>query len=499
MADAERQKRRDDLNNGLTTPNRVLESEDRGPVPWGDVPSAAVSAFAREHPEWVMENWGGIENVPEPASESGGLFDYTPNKAQSESESKDLITSETTEPATPDEYDSAEPEDTDEPEPVHTDLKAALESKDPLRNERAPELPDLKHIVDATTEDLARVILEGFEDVEKELEQRWPDEDEKGTTPDTAKALAIDFDSILDTLDIRNAMSGVVMEGVRQSMQESAETEAGQLMSRIEDELDDPDASLIASFNVEDTLAFEQMQQFAAQDMVTVEDTVKEQVRTELVEAAEDGTGVQGATERLRSKVDEVSDNHARLVARTETLQASRHGQQALQESSDAIAGKQWRATQDSRVRPWHEAMDGEIVPVDESFTVPAGWEGEPDYQPSDYPKEARVVGEDSPFNCRCSQESILKDEMPEGAMEARDSDLIEVRFIDAHRGDSPFVLEFDLSERQFEVREQNKDGDEDFATVWKRVRQDYSLTKSESELGVSKRTVQKWDEQVGV
>jgi hypothetical protein len=89
-------------------------------------------------------------------------------------------------------------------------------------------------------------------------------------------------------------------------------------------------------------------------------------------------------------------------------------GSQALAESSDLIAGKGWNATDDGRIRSWHAAMDGEVVPKEDSFIVPSVSTGPDETQPSDYPREAFKVGDDQPFNCRCVQEPVLEEDMPD-------------------------------------------------------------------------------------
>ena len=383
-------------------------------------------------------------------------------------------------------------------------LKTMLESpdtylKEPLRNERSGELPNLTGIVERGSEALRDVLLQSFDQLEPALENRWPEDGEKLTVPET-KSLVIDFDSIVDQLDISDEMTAALAQSIQEAMQEGADAEAGRLVSELEDRLPDPEAQFMAAFDVEDTFAFERMQESAARDMVTVEQTVKERIRRTLLEVAEDGDGLQQATERLRTEIDELSDTHARLVARTETLDASRHGTQALAESSDAIGGKRWRASQDGRTRPWHDAMDGVVVGKQDDFMVPAGFEGPPDYQPSSYPRSAFVVGDDQPFNCRCIQQSVLAEDMPDSVRGMRDFDGIEVRFSDKHEGDAVFQVHYDLSERQFEVREQGRVNDsETFADVWTRVRSEKSNSAVVDEFGMSKTTVVKWDKAVGV
>ncbi|UBF23447.1 portal protein [Halorubrum tailed virus 28] len=728
IATKEREKRRDDLSNALRTPNEVRTAEDRDPLPWGDMPSEAVSAFAREHPEWVAENWGGIENVPEPASEdAGGLFGHAPRttddeegteadggnaKSPAPDPSETGNTSETTSgrigtngaalsqtrtkqktytdypdaavenaqmaldardetgnpndcgtdtgwaranqladrepiseetvarmaafrrhqdnaemsddegradcgwmmwkawggeegiawaeravdseetdgvadlgtitlwrdktgtwrltPASDDVKDDFEdpcwdgytmvgtdengdpicvpddevPDARDETKPFGFDneyanhdecvadnqdkddpdaycawladetkgrgisLETALQNpdaaKDALRNERDGDLPDLTHVVDKGTEALGEVIREVADQAEPELDQRWPDDPPDDKRAPETKRLGVDIDGILDRVSIRDGLVSAITGVVGEAMREGADTEADKVAEEIAERVDDADAEIIASFDVEDTAAYERMVESAADDMVTVEETIKDKVRNTLVEVAEDRGGVQEATQRLRDEVDELSDSHARLVARTETLDASRHGSQALAESADAIGGKRWRASNDNRTRWWHEAMDGVVVEVNDDFTVPTDGDesgvNKDRPLPKGFPKKAYVVGDCDPYNCRCVSQSVLAEDMPDDATAARDYDGLEVRFTDAHRGEAVFALEYDLSERQFEVREEaREEPGESFADVWKRVRADRSKSGVVDDLGMSKTTVGKWDAQVGL
>ena len=513
LADRERKKRRDDLNNSLKTPNEIREVEGKDPLPWGDVPSEAVNAFVRNNPEWVMEHWGEVENVPEAQSDDmSGFFSHAPREAESTTET-DLKASEA--PAashtgnqsetTSGRHGYDEGETTDFRHTPAPDLKTMLESpetylKEPLRNERSGELPNLTGIVERGSEALRDVLLESFDQLEPALENRWPEDGERKDVRPETKGLVVDFDAILDGISLRDGLTAAISGVVADAMQEGAEAEATQVAKEIAERIGDEEAEIMAAFDVEDTFAFERMQESAARDMVTVEQTVKERIRRTLLEVAEDGDGLQQATERLRSEIDELSDSHARLVARTETLDASRHGTQALAESSDAIGGKRWRASQDGRTRPWHDAMDDVVVGKQDDFMVPGGFEGPPDYQPSSYPRSAFVVGDDQPFNCRCIQQSVLAEDMPDSVRGMRDFDGIEVRFSDKHEGDAVFQVHYDLSERQFEVREQGRVNDsETFADVWARVRSKKSHSAVVDEFGMSKTTVVKWDKAVGV
>jgi SPP1 gp7 family putative phage head morphogenesis protein len=498
-----RQKQQEDLTAGLATPNDVLRERGEEEKPWGDMPQEAVTQLARQHPEWVAEEWGGVENVPEPTSDDGGLFDMGYESDESTNDvDGDVIDSETTEEATPEEYDSGngnidvskplgppeDPnrfEDWDEcvdalsedmseeearevcgsweqnktPQNIHMAKAYGVMKDESLRNEHwTGEFPPVKGIVDELEKTIARHLTNQFDDLAKDVEDRWPDVDGVDEQRTMMKGLAVDIQELTAGIELADTLRDAVVSSNQEAMQVSADFDAQELEEELKDRADFSDeiAEIGLDFDLEDTFAMQAMQNRAAKNMTSVEESVRKQVETVLVEAADKGEGVNEVTSQLRDRVDEISDNHARLVARTETLQASREGEQALQESLDIVAGKEWKATDDSRTRPWHAAMDGEIVPKDEAFTVPAGWTGEPYYQPKDYPRSTKIVGGDQPFNCRCQSDPVLKGDMPEDLRELRDIDGVNV--------------DLKLSDPQYRVWKDYAAPDESFAAFLKRV-----------------------------
>jgi hypothetical protein len=126
--------------------------------------------------------------------------------------------------------------------------------------------------------------------------------------------------------------------------------------------------------------------------------------------------------------------------------------------------------------------MDGEIVAVDDDFTVPDTGD---DDQPADYPRSAHVVGEDQPFNCRCVQQAVLADDMPEDAQELAGFDSVTVKV---------GGVELDgLTARQAEVKQQHAGDDETFVEFFDRTLGEHSKTSAAKELGISKHTLYKW------
>ena len=485
VKELERERIRNDLQLGVATPNEVREAEGDEPLPWGDAPSDVIRAFAREHPEWAMEEWGGVENVPEPAADTmPGLFSSRPESSRDRDDVETETGSSTTTPS--DEAIASERQ---------VALREALKRperylKEPLRNERG-DYPPVAQYVDDGQARIASVI-EGIETLlEDAVEDAWPEGQPAG-------GLVLDVDRLLDDVDIRDDLVEAITTPVADAMDESAKHHANRVANQIEQEMKQPAAEVLIAFDVTDTFAFERMVRRAATDMTTVEDTVKEQIRRQLVDVADDGGTVGDATSALRETIDELSDSHARLVARTEVLDASRHGNQALNESTDLIQGKQWNATGDSRTRPWHEEMDGAIVPKDDDFVVPSGWQGEPHYQPSDYPRSAFVVGDDQPFNCRCDQRSVLDEDMPDDIRQVATRDGVAVVFDDSAKADAPVTLEVGIRERQYEVWLEYHEADEDFETMYTRLWNDHSASWLADNV-VSKRTALNWADELGL
>lgn len=454
----ERERQMEDLTNGIATVNEVRVQRGQEEVPWGDMPNAAVTALARQHPEWVAQEWGGIEDPPEPAAPSPGLLGAEPEETTSTSTSGSRRR-------------------------WSSPLAIAKDDDEALRNEQSNEFPPLKEHVDELARQIGIKFEEAGDDLEELVQEAFPEEPpETDAAPDAErKATLPDLDSIVDGIALAEPLRQIVVEANEAAMEAAAEHHAEDVQSQLEDFADDGDEAvdITIDFDLEDTFALEHMKRKAAQNMVSVESEVKERVRSILQDVAEDGGGVDDATAALRDQVDELSTNHSRTVARTESLSSARHGSQALAESTDAIGGKEWMSTDDGRTRPWHAAMDGEIVPKEEDFIVPSGWQGEPHYQPADYPRSAFVVGDDQPFNCRCAQRPVLEEDLPE-----------DVQGLSSVRG---ITVKDPLTDRQREVYTEHAQPGEDFDELLERVIDESSRNQAYQELGISKSTLYQW------
>lgn len=72
MQAMERARDIEDLDNGIHTVNEIRKRRGLEPVPWGEMPKEVMVSFARQHPSWAAQHWGGLEDVPDDSS--GGMF-----------------------------------------------------------------------------------------------------------------------------------------------------------------------------------------------------------------------------------------------------------------------------------------------------------------------------------------------------------------------------------------------------------------------------------------
>lgn len=436
----EREKQESDLNNNLKTINEVRQERGEEEVFWGDMPAETYKQMARNHPEWLAEQLG-YEDVPDPVS-GGGLFsDSDPDGGANMPSTED----DSTEDYNPTSVTSAE------------GLEGFLSRDEPRPD--SDDFPDHGEEYAALKRTISTIFQNAAADMVDTVESSWPA-----------------TQGIADDVSIADELEGPMMEQNLVAMEKSADEEASRLEDDVAQHLDIHPSDIQdieIDFDVRDTFAARVMEQRVRANAAAIESTVGAM----LERAVEGADSVDEAKEFLQEKGDVISDGHAETAARTQILSASREGNQALAESSDLIGGKRWNATDDGRTRDWHAAMDGETVPKDEEFVVPAVGDA-----PSEYPKRTFVVGNDQPYNCRCHQQSVLDEDLT--------SDVTEVAEIDG------IQVEVRLSDRQYEVWCEHSKAGESFADMWNRLRSDMSASKMGEEV-VSTSTIYKWDDVV--
>lgn len=462
-----------ELSNHTITLNEARERKGKQPFgELGELPATAFEEYAQNNPAFVVENLTDLEDVPSGDGGGNNPFDSL-NLNINNDQLKEAKVREIEE----------------EPESKATDLHsiksydeafqhrdALLErTKDALRNQRG--FDDVPGIVDHK-EKLKEEVAKVFQSInlDEQLEKEFPeDEQENG--------VLVNADKIVDNINFRERLGSVLETNNLNALEMSAEHHERNIESETEERLNVPDETKIElSFNVLDTFTADIIRQEALSAATGIESSVKNRLASQILKGAEEGEGIDQIKQRVGKIVSDISDNNAELVARTETLSASRKGSQALAESTDLVAGKEWIATNDNRTRQWHREMDGQIVPKDQQFTVP---KVSSDDQPSDYPRTARVVGEDQPFNCRCSQAPVLSEDMPEDVQTLSDKPGVQI--------------DLGITKRQLEVWQENSDEQQtSFKQFWQESLQEMSKRQITKEYGMSKTTVYNWEDQLG-
>ncbi len=103
--------------------------------------------------------------------------------------------------------------------------------------------------------------------------------------------------------------------------------------------------------------------------LVRVGDTIWHEARTELTAGLASGEAIPTLAARITGLHD-IASARAQVIARTEVLGASNQGSLAAMRSTGLVATKEWITEIDGRQRPDHEEANGQVVSLDESFTV---------------------------------------------------------------------------------------------------------------------------------
>ena len=426
-----------DLTHNLRTVNEIRLKRGEDTYRWGDIPTNLLDTLFRTHPEWAYENFIHEEGMPEPPKPS---FDMPFMFNQD------------------------------------TGRDSFFCHKTPLRNEpHTGEFPPMTNHITEMADELRKEIRRGLQTVYDHIEDMFPEE---RIDTHSYKTKGVSLTTILGNIKLALPLTRIVARYGLQAMERGVEHEMERLLGEIE-EISDEHVGVDLRFNIHDTLAYKQMEERAGMHMLGVEQEIKNQVAHTLTEVSETGGNIQDATKLLNQRIPEISKNHANLVARTETLSASRHGVQALGESTDLISHKRWRSSNDGRERSWHRIMDGVVVPKDEPFIVPKLSHAQlqkGEKQPANYPREAFVVGDDQPYNCRCLQQNVLRKDIDKNTIYTDKGGIYITR----------------LTKEEGLLKEHGQRG-ETFNDMIFRMDEEMSRTQMAETLGVSKPTLYKY------
>ncbi len=122
------------------------------------------------------------------------------------------------------------------------------------------------------------------------------------------------------------------------------------------------------SFEV-DTGGIEQVGNHLEKSADSILTTASDRIKASLREGFEKGEGLGDLQARVRELYDGMSRERAEMIARTETVFPANLG--ALRGYEQAgVESKEWITTRDGNERDTHAAMDGEVIPIGDEFSV---------------------------------------------------------------------------------------------------------------------------------
>jgi uncharacterized protein with gpF-like domain len=137
------------------------------------------------------------------------------------------------------------------------------------------------------------------------------------------------------------------------------------------------------------------------QRIAAVAETTRSQIVRAVARGYEDGLGQAGVASYIRDLIPSFSDARAGIIARTETHGAANFGANAAAKETGLPLKREWISAEDSRTRSSHDAANGQIVGMDEPFTVGGAR--------LDYPGDPRGPADET-INCRCSIGFVVPD-----------------------------------------------------------------------------------------
>jgi SPP1 gp7 family putative phage head morphogenesis protein len=163
-------------------------------------------------------------------------------------------------------------------------------------------------------------------------------------------------------------------------------------------------------FDIQNLLARDWFNNYMLQFAQDINLTTKESIATILAQAQEEGWAIPTMQSHLSDTfeqwmtgdltpeeftwfADRMPPYRTEMIARTETLRASNSSSEEIYREWGSPQ-KEWLSTQDDRTRPDHIEADGQIVGIDESFSVGGEalqYPGDPNASP------------DQTVNCRCT------------------------------------------------------------------------------------------------
>ena len=118
------------------------------------------------------------------------------------------------------------------------------------------------------------------------------------------------------------------------------------------------------------------LQDYTFNNIKDMTNEIANDLKSELSRGIINGEGIAKLKKRV-TKVFDVGNNRAEMIARTETNRAENNGKLLAMKGSGMDMKKKWVTHEDDRTSPICMRLDGQVVDLDADFKDSSGWEGQ--------------------------------------------------------------------------------------------------------------------------
>jgi SPP1 gp7 family putative phage head morphogenesis protein len=134
----------------------------------------------------------------------------------------------------------------------------------------------------------------------------------------------------------------------------------------------------------------------------TTEEVFKSIVRNIISGAIQEGLGVDRIARNIRKELNITERYRAERIARTEVVSASNEGSFMGAKSTGLDLDKEWMAYMDEKTRDSHAQLNGQVIPMNDTFITISG-------EYLELPGDPSASAEET-INCRCTIGYVVKD-----------------------------------------------------------------------------------------
>lgn len=140
---------------------------------------------------------------------------------------------------------------------------------------------------------------------------------------------------------------------------------------------------------------------FGGDLIVEISETTKRNVRKAVEDGIANGMGEKEIAKQIRALAPSIADSRSQTIARTETHGAANLAAQATAKATGLQLMREWSASRGNRTRDTHRDADGQVVGIDELFSV-----GNAKLR---FPGDSRAGHPEETINCRCAVLYVLR------------------------------------------------------------------------------------------